>query len=64
MMLDGELDGYVVDVDKTVWTLHCSNNTKLKMPPLHQDDNNLYIITNKTFTYNNVTFSVLEYHPI
>ena len=64
MMLDGELDGYVVDADVTVWTIHCSNNTELKMPPLDRNaDNDDYIITNETFTHNNVTFSVLEYHP-
>ena len=62
-MEDGELDAYIVDSDATVWTLHCTGNIKLKMPPLQRDADN-YIITNETFTHNNVTFSVLEYHPI
>ena len=34
------------------------------MPSIDRDAGNDYIITNDTFTYNNVTFSVLEYHPI
>ena len=65
MMLDGELDGYIVDTDVNEWTVHCSSNIELKMPPLDRNaDNNDYIITNETFTHNNITFSVLEYHPI
>ena len=62
-MEDGKLDGYIVDTDDNKWTVHRTNNIELKMPPLQRDADN-YIITNETFTYNNVTFSVLEYHPI
>ena len=62
-MEDGELDAYIVDSDATVWTLHCTGNIELKMPPLQRDADN-YIITNATFTHNNVIFSVLEYHAI
>ena len=65
MLEDGELDGYIVDTDDNEWTVHCSSNIELKMPPLDRNgDNDDYIITNETFTHNNVTFSVLEYHPI
>ena len=66
-MEDGELDGYIVNTDDKKWTVHCPSNIKLKIPPLRRDTwatDNGYIITNETFTYNNITFSVLEYHPI
>ena len=59
-----EVDAYIVDSDDTVWTLHCTGNIELKkMPPLQRDGNNC-IITNETYIYNNIEFSVLEYHPI
>lgn len=59
-----EVDTYIVDSDDTVWTLHCTGNIELKkMPPLQRDGNNC-IITNETYIYNNIEFSVLEYHPI
>ena len=65
MLPDGELDGYIVDTDDKEWTIHCSSNFVLKMPPLDRNaDNNNYIITNETYIYNDILFSVLEYHPI
>ena len=63
--MENESDGYVIGADKTVWTIHCSGNIDVKMQLLHQNiDDNSYIITNETFTYNNITFSVVEYDPI
>ena len=65
MLPNGELDGYIVDTDDNEWTIHCSSNIVLKMPPLERDgNNNNYIITNETYIYNNILFSAREHHPI